>query len=346
LKEHISKIDHVRGIAILLVFLYHAQIVLFPNYSRDEGVLSAILRELPSAHGGTGVQLFLLISGFLIHYGTLSRGNEFNIKRFYSRRFWRIYPPFLVILSFFICFKTGTDVTNLITHITLTYNLFDQYIFQVNPSFWSLALEFQLYLIYPIYLLLYKKLGNNYSAIVILLISIVFVLIKIAINTESSAFDFFVLKYWIMWVSGAFLAHKFYYGQRITQLKGSGIFLCLIFLMFVIRIDFFSEWYFYLFSLFYLLFLDWYLNTPLELNNFFGIILKRLGIVSYSFYLIHQPFIWELINQLNFGFYSFLIAIPLVGFFYYLISELLYRFIELPSIKMGEITYVKLYNKQ
>lgn len=301
-------------------------------------MLSFLLRELPFTHGGTGVQLFLLISGFLIHYGTLQRGLNLNLGKFYARRFWRIYPPFVLVLIFFVCFKSGTDWDNLIAHLTLTYNFTDDYIFQINPSFWSLALEFQLYLIYPIYLSIYRKFGNVRSLIAIASVSLVLIILGIVLDIKSHSYDFSVFKFWIIWVLGAFLAHKYFHEERLVRLKGFGVFVIFLFVYILLHINipFIGYFYFYYFSIAYLILMDWYLNTSFELNSRLAMMLSKLGVVSYSFYLIHQPFIYEILELMNSGFYSFLYTIPILGLFYFCVSRFLYEYVEIPSIKFGE----------
>jgi peptidoglycan/LPS O-acetylase OafA/YrhL len=301
-------------------------------------MLSFLLRELPFSHGGTGVQLFLLISGFLIHYGTISKGLALDLKKFYARRFWRIYPPYVLVLIFFVCFRPGTDWNNLIAHLTLTYNFTDDYIFKINPSFWSLALEFQLYLIYPIYLYIYRKFGNVRSLIVIASISLALIIMGILFEIKSHSYDFSVLKFWIIWVLGAFLAHKYFHMERIINLRGFGVAVVFLIVWFFIHLPFpvLGYFYFYYFSIAYLILMDWYLNSSFELNSRLALILSKLGVVSYSFYLIHQPFIYEILELMNSGFYSFLYTIPILGLFYFCVSRVLYKFVEIPSIKYGE----------
>ena len=105
--------DVLRGIAILGVFFVHYQYAIFQNFDFVYGRYFVELPKYndtykylsmsPFAFGWMGVTLFFLISGFLIHYITLKKGIDyFNLKLYFNKRFWRIYPPYLLALLFFI----------------------------------------------------------------------------------------------------------------------------------------------------------------------------------------------------------------------------------------------------
>lgn len=95
-----------------MVVLYHFELALFPGFEemRHKDTKHIILNLSPTAYGWIGVQLFLIISGFLIHLGFLSRNDSLNTSTFYSKRFWRIYPPYLIVLLIF--FATGIGIKN------------------------------------------------------------------------------------------------------------------------------------------------------------------------------------------------------------------------------------------
>ena len=135
-ERHLAKIDFLRGIAILMVFLFHAQLVFYPDsndlHYSDKGILQGELRDLvlrfsPTAFGWMGVQLFLVISGYLIHRNYLLNGSIFNAAIFFNKRFWRIYPPYLVVLFVIITFLPftifgGISIMDIISHIFLFHN--------------------------------------------------------------------------------------------------------------------------------------------------------------------------------------------------------------------------------
>jgi peptidoglycan/LPS O-acetylase OafA/YrhL len=348
MKTHIEKIDFFRGIAILLVFVYHSSLVIFPGY--QQVVLYTHLRDYllnyaPSAFGGTGVQLFLVISGFLIHYGTIRNNLKFENLKFFNKRFWRIWPPYILALSFFYMVIGSYNHTDFFTHFFLVHNLFDKTIFTINPSFWSLALEAQLYLIYPIYLFLYKKYGNNKSFFIIAIISLSFLIAQFVFNINTAAYGTSVFKNWIVWIMGAYLADVFYNKKRVSKIKGWQL-IVLYFLVIApshagaTLSNLFPLFSNYLFAAFYTLLIDWYLNKETgNKSNFIYKIIVSTGICSYSIYLFHQPFLYQSLFFFHFGFFSFLIMVPLVFAFYYIVSMLLHKYIELPSIQFGSKFY-------
>ena len=106
--NHLEIIDLLRGVAILAVFLFHclgasfgfSQLPwngLFPGLK----VSATFFALLPCSYGWAGVALFFVISGFCIHLSHI-RSGEKGFGRFFVRRFFRIYPAYLVcVLAFF-----------------------------------------------------------------------------------------------------------------------------------------------------------------------------------------------------------------------------------------------------
>lgn len=234
---HNDRIDVLRALAIILVFLHHAQICLFPGYHitgyADDGTLaltgvrSALLNFSPAAFGYTGVHLFLIISGFLIHAGTLkleAKGLPFNGKTFFSKRFWRIYPPYLLALLFF-CFAVqgsrylleGHKLWDLLSHALMVHNLSDSTFNSINPSFWSIALEVQLYLVYPLLLVLRRRMEIRTIFLLLVLLSLIMHWIPhlLALDGIGLAYDMSLPRYWFIWCAGAWLAERHQAGRRL-----------------------------------------------------------------------------------------------------------------------------------
>ena len=106
---HFRVLEAVRGVAAFSVFFVHWS-TYFPPTSRNFavedwfmtataaliGLFKGALWNYQSTH--PGVILFLILSGFVIHFGTERRGRDLDVAKFYRRRFLRIYPTFAVCL--------------------------------------------------------------------------------------------------------------------------------------------------------------------------------------------------------------------------------------------------------
>lgn len=349
-----DKIDVLRGLAVLGVFCYHATIAVFGVFYipvngwlmdfSDYPLKRVLLNFQPAAFGSFGVELFLIISGFLIHSGYLRNG--FNPLLFFNKRFWRIYPPYLLALLFFtVTLALPGGWINLMMHLTMTYNLHNAFFFGTNPSFWSLALEVQLYLLYPVFLLMRRKLGL-WAYVVILLLHLGFIAGEVWRGTTPLWLANFVLKFWAVWVSGAFLAERYHAGKRLSRLQFRHLALIAIGLL-AARAVYFPV-ILLAFTVFLCLFMDWFLSATLPKIAAFRFIVV-LGLCSYSLYLFHQPFLPQVI-----GFFSLhylntplvLLGTALAFGLFYGVSYVTYRAIELPSIRYGKYFYNRISAKK
>lgn len=360
MKEQLQKIDILRGLAILLVFGYHCLLIIFGPYHITEynglwvNMAATTGKHLflslnPIGQGSMGVSLFLFISGFLIHWGYLKANSTFEPLKFYNKRFWRIYPPYLFAILVFLAILGLPSKLNLLTHFTLTHNFSEQTVFGINPSFWSLALEMQLYLLYPLYLLLHRYLGLGKSVIVIAVFSLATTAMGVLTERHlpGSAFNF-----WIVWVLGAYLGENFYYKKRLYHgnpwylVVAYGCFLCLPLTPVSAYVGQF------LFALLCVYAVDWYLHTEktllfssLKVNNMLGLV----GLYSYSIYLFHQPVLLNLLPIFSFNFANtyacimgaFILFMLVLGF-----SRLTYHWLELPSIALGNKFYAKFHKQR
>ena len=157
---HRDALDGVRGVAITLVLLFHS---------------------LKFASGWIGVQLFFVLSGFLITSILLKDSDlplPFYLKRFYWRRSLRIFPlyyGFLLVLAIVYAITKTPAVFARDWPYLLTYTLNFRRIlpdFGTNMyygRFWSLAIEEQFYLVWPllIYLLPRKYLPAVVTTILV-----------------------------------------------------------------------------------------------------------------------------------------------------------------------------------
>lgn len=160
--KYLPHIDGIRAVSILLVILFHA------GFDQFSG-------------GFVGVDVFFVISGFLIT-GLIEREMReggFSFKRFYLRRIKRLMPVYAFILAVsFPVFWIILLPEDLIYHgrlmVTGFLSLSNFYLANTSGGYfekdvtdiplvhtWSLAVEEQYYLLWPLFLLLLFKLGNS-----------------------------------------------------------------------------------------------------------------------------------------------------------------------------------------
>ncbi|WP_158823450.1 acyltransferase [Granulicella sp. S156] len=157
-------LDGLRGIAVLMVFLFH-----YGGGLKSPHLAVRLLGYLTAA-GWTGVVLFFTLSGFLIT-GSLwdSRGNQHWFRNFYARRFLRILPLYYtaLALSAIGLFEAWHNL-HLLQKL-FTYVLFLQNMPWLEPTalaiptplplyhLWSMAVEEQFYLLWPCVLLMVRN---------------------------------------------------------------------------------------------------------------------------------------------------------------------------------------------
>lgn len=143
---YMIQLDALRAIAVLGVLVYHwLPKELFLNSKLEWGIL--------------GVRLFFVLSGFLITGILLKCKDKIDfhgqnagatIRRFYIRRFLRLLPIYYLVLFLTINFVSGWDFSY-IWHFTYTNNIyFALNKWDINSPFWSLSVEEQFYLFWPL----------------------------------------------------------------------------------------------------------------------------------------------------------------------------------------------------
>ncbi len=122
----------IRAIAVLLVFTAHTPI-----------------RHIIGDFGQEAVYIFFFLSAYLL---TISLEKQ-NLKIFWNKRFWRIYPLYFILIIL-LGFLNKYSITDILLNLSFLQQLNDNFIIDVS---WSLIIEVKLYLILPLLVYGLKK---------------------------------------------------------------------------------------------------------------------------------------------------------------------------------------------
>jgi peptidoglycan/LPS O-acetylase OafA/YrhL len=151
--------DGLRGIAILLVLLYHTW--LFSWYTPEFAPFGYALDIAgPVRTGYLGVEIFFVISGFVLFFPYAERaatgGPPPSLAEFARRRFLKIAPSYAIALvaTVFSARALLGEHTSLVAsianHVAFVQNFYNDQLGGANSVFWSLAIEVQFYLFFPL----------------------------------------------------------------------------------------------------------------------------------------------------------------------------------------------------
>src|SRR5262245_40254712 len=162
-QKRLVGLDGIRGLAALFVVVSHVYLRSFPGYPAATG---------PSwtawmIYGHFAVAVFIVLSGFSLAVSPARHDWQLGGKaRFAHRRAWRIVPPYWAALVFSLAMAWVVVPQPLTDEPTgksvVVYGLLLQDIFGApspNGAFWSIAIEAQLYLVFPLLLLALRRAG-------------------------------------------------------------------------------------------------------------------------------------------------------------------------------------------
>jgi peptidoglycan/LPS O-acetylase OafA/YrhL len=159
-------LDTLRAAAILAVMLYHLNL---------QGLLPSVLQPLAIV-GWAGVDLFFVLSGFLIGSQLLKPylvGQRPSLRDFYTRRAYRIFPAFFVVLLLYSVVPLWREAPGpyaVWQYATFLWNLLLlQYPHgRAFSHVWSLCVEEHFYLFLPLLLLIFMRKPSVWKASILL----------------------------------------------------------------------------------------------------------------------------------------------------------------------------------
>ena len=334
------EIDGLRALAVIGVILYHSEL-------------------LPG--GFLGVDIFFVISGYLITsliYKEYIKKNEFSFLNFYQKRIRRLVPALCVVIFF----------TSIIAYNFLLPYYFKEYVQSVTASFffgsniyfhyegqsyganilsikpllhtWSLAIEEQFYLFYPVFLILVIKYFRKNINKILIFIIIVSAIFSFLIGNSHPSFNFYMLpsRAWEL-LAGAALAISAVKTKKINKkifttyniIPKIGLILIVCSFIFFKNAGNHPLYYSAIPVLGTCLIIQHNNKADLVIQFLSNRLMVGIGLISYSLYLWHHP-ILSLDKILNFSNGNILIKVFLI-IFSIILAVGTYFFIEKPFRK-------------
>lgn len=216
------EIDLLRGVAALGVLLFHSRVALWVGWREIQqrpADFSAFERAVawlaaPTPFLGAGVMLFFVISGFCVHQPLAAANSTPSWRSFYARRLLRVYPPYLaaVVVSAAATVWLGLSAQQFGASAAMVQNytgpadasaLVSQIL--ANPSLWSLPVEMEFYLLYPLVWWAVARLGWGLALSAVAALSLA---AAAAVLAGHRVLDGNFALYWLIWCSGAWLRER------------------------------------------------------------------------------------------------------------------------------------------
>lgn len=174
----IPSLDGIRAISCLFVIIGHFSYLYADWFLGTFGNTLGSTLVFTFGNQYTGVTFFFVLSGFLITNILIEEikvKSTINYKHFFLKRVFRIFPAYYFYFGLILAWMIYTQLVkfsgqDLFAAVTYSYNYYsDQNPWQM-AHFWSLAVEEQFYLIWPlIFLLTYKKFDVKFPLLIILI---------------------------------------------------------------------------------------------------------------------------------------------------------------------------------
>ena len=310
-KNRLPSIDILRALAVLAVFSVHVRGFWLQSLEPGAHGAGFVLDRL-SAQGSAGVDLFVVLSGLCMTL-PLVRNREsgvadIRVGRFYRRRAVRILPAYYAALALVVALELMPVIQRhlvlkpltlpvVLAHVALVQPLFTSAEGAVNGPLWSISLEITLYLVFPLLLWWRRRWGWVSLQVMALTLLVVWSAATAALNGAAPSREVLPTPSHLLpahlfeFTAGMFAAHLLTHPRPRQSLVGLLTFLAgapIGALGTVADHDFLriAGWGAAAAGL-----TVWFCSRSGKATSVGWQAAARLGVVSYSFYLLHQPFL-------------------------------------------------------
>lgn len=198
----------------MYVMLHHAALNIDSSGTSDA---TWSFLHIAFGHGQFRVDIFFVLSGYCLTHALRGATRIVNFQQFLLRRSVRLLIPYfagcaisLLLIQLWVGARTGTHwdhslpVTEggVITHLLLIHNLWPQYAVTLNHAYWSIGVEYQLYLLFPLLLWVQHRMGPWKSMALITVIAYALWQLSVRLKVGNSS-DFGVSPYyWALFSMG------------------------------------------------------------------------------------------------------------------------------------------------
>ena len=216
------EIDGLRSIAVLSIIFYHAQIIIFGDEFLKGGFV--------------GVDIFFVVSGYLISRILLSElfdEGKINLLHFYERRVRRIVP--VLLATFIVSFPFAYNYllpsqfieyaqsilsatffsSNIFFYLTNTQYGAQDSLLQPFLHTWSLGVEEQFYIFFPILVLLGYRFFKHHLITIITILILLSLLYAEWMSSQNQQFNFFIIftRFWELGIGSLLAFYELKYGR-------------------------------------------------------------------------------------------------------------------------------------
>jgi peptidoglycan/LPS O-acetylase OafA/YrhL len=318
--DRLIAIDGMRAMAMLMVYVYHSwEFGGAPALQVGRLSLGAIINGFTA-----GVDLFIVLSGFCLFWPLVKRPlvvANWNGKDFADRRMRRILPAYLASMvfvtlmpNFLVCifkllhiqakWQKVPSIWQYVTHLTFTHTLFPGTWDGIQGTYWSLGLEAQLYVMFPLVVWGFRKMGIS-VLIPMIVVSLIYRSIGAMVFKDSGwtanfLFSITFLGRWMEFGAGMLAAWLVVQRQSspLSAVAGTSLCAAAVLLYCLAVSHLFPD--FGLFSLREVLLSLAYAGVAVAMcasRTSLRVVLENrvlafLGLISYSIFLLHQNMIF------------------------------------------------------